>query len=85
MNGTEDQPVVLKPSGTADEDGWPGILVLGDGAVSRLAWVQIENTTGFRLGGWAMTGGMIGIGFYLLQQLSGQLAGILDAAQPQRQ
>jgi hypothetical protein len=57
MNGTADQPVVLKPSGTA-EDGWPGILVLGDGAVSSLAWVQIENTTGFRLGGWAMTGGM---------------------------
>ncbi|MBD3866996.1 MAG: right-handed parallel beta-helix repeat-containing protein [Acidobacteria bacterium] len=57
MAGTEADPVILKPAGTV-EDGWPGILVLGEGASSSLAWVQVENTTGFRLGGWTMTGGL---------------------------
>ncbi len=57
MNGTETEPVILKPSG-GGEAGWPGILVLGDGATSSLAWVQITNTSGFRLGDWTMTGGL---------------------------
>ncbi len=57
MNGTATAPIILEPA-VAEEEGWPGLLVLGNGTTSRMSWVQIRNTTGFRFGDWSMTGGL---------------------------
>ncbi len=57
MAGSETAPIILRPAGT-DDAGWPGLLVLGDGAASSLSHVEFVGTTGFQLHGWNMTGGL---------------------------
>lgn len=54
FNGSEDEPIVLRPSGT---EPWQGIAVLRAGAKSVLRHVDIENTNGVARGSWEMAGG----------------------------
>jgi hypothetical protein len=53
-NGTERQPVIF----SAEQDTWPGMIVIDAGSESVLEHVVVEKTAGIERGGWILTGGI---------------------------
>ena len=59
INGTSEEPVVLKGDFSHNENkSWMGISIIKSNELSVWSNVKIENTTGVKIDGWVLTGGV---------------------------